>query len=153
LTESSSGSVALIGASDGVGTMDFTTPSSGLKAFGLGVGLLGKSAPITLSLSDGETFTLNPAVNGSVFLGLSSTTSITSFVLSTTSGSQVELTDFFAAASNETSGTPAPATEVTTAFMIGSGLLLFVLRRKFSNPSNAPDSAEPRKGFRGYFGL
>jgi hypothetical protein len=130
MTESSSGSVALIGANDGIGVLKFVTPAGGLTAFGLGVGLLNQSAAVTLSLSDGETFTLNPAVNGSVFIGLSSATPITSFVLSTTSGAQVEMNDFLAAVSNQPAGTQSPAAEVATALMIGSGLLFFVARRK-----------------------
>jgi hypothetical protein len=140
LSESTSGGVALVGANDGVGTMAFATPAAGLTAFGLGVGLLGESAAITLTLSDGESFALDPAVNGSVFLGLSSATPITSFVLSTTAGSQVELNDFFGAASNESSGgtAPAPTLEVATAIMVGTGLLFFGARRKvFSNLTRA----------------
>jgi hypothetical protein len=140
LSDSTSGGVALIGANDGVGTMAFATPSAGLTAFGLGVGLLGESATVTLTLSDGESFALDPAVNSSVFFGLSSATPITSFVLSTTAGSQVELTDFFGAASNESSGgsTPAPTFEVATAIMVATGLLFFGARRKvFSNLTRA----------------
>jgi hypothetical protein len=132
-----SNNIALEGASDGIGSMIFTTPSAGLTAFALGVGMLGNAAPVTMTLSDGESFTLNPAVNGNIFVGFSSATPITSFVLSTTAGSQVALTDFLAALSNEPGNAPsAPAAEVATAVMIGSGLLLFGARRKvFSNLS------------------
>ena len=129
----------LQGASDGVGSMVFTTPAAGLTAFGLGLGLLGNAAPITVTLSDGESFTSSPSVNGAAFLGLSSATPITSFVLTTSSGSTVELTDFYAGNSNEPAGT-APAAEVTTALMIGSGLLIFGARRRmFSNHSRGQD--------------
>jgi len=116
----------LEGASDGVGSMVFTTPSAGLTAFSLGLGELGTASPITVTLSDGETFSVSPGVNGDVFLGFSSSTAITSFTLSTTGGSNIELTDFNAGASSE----PEPAAEVTTFAMIGSGLLFFLSRRR-----------------------
>jgi len=128
---------SLEGASDGVGTMSFTTPSAGLTGFLLGVGESGTAAPITLTLSDGETFTLNPPVGGNTFTGFSSTTPITSFVMSTTSGSLIELTDFFAGMTTQTAGgtmAGSPTAEVATALMIGSGLLIIGARRKvFSN--------------------
>jgi hypothetical protein len=129
----------LQGASDGVGSMLFTTPSSGVTAFLLGIGITGNAAPVTITLSDGESFTVDPAVNGNTIVGFSSATAITSFTLATSAGTAVELTDFFAANSNEPANTPsAPAAEVTTALMIGSGLLLFGARRRvFSNLSNA----------------
>lgn len=128
----------LQGASDGVGSMVFTTPAAGLTAFGLGLGEIGTASPITVTLSDGETFTASPAVNGTVYLGLSSQTAITSFTLQTSSGANIELTDFFAGVSNESASAPAPAAEVTTAIMIGTGLLLFGARRRvFSNLSRS----------------
>lgn len=128
--------IALADASDGIGSMKFASPAAGLTAFGLGLGLTGTAAPITVTLSDGETFTASPAVNGNLFLGLSSATPITSFALSTTAGTQVQLTDFFAGTSNQPATPDAPAAEVATAVMIGSGLLFFGGCRKiFSNVS------------------
>ncbi len=118
----------LEGASDGTGSMVFTTPSAGLTAFGLGLGMLGTASPITVTLSDGETFSASPAVNGNIFLGFSSTTPITSFTLSTANGSAIELTDFQAAESSQ----PAPAAEVTPLLMVGGGLLAFLMRRRRS---------------------
>jgi hypothetical protein len=125
----------LQGSSDGVGSLVFTTPSAGLTAVLFGFGITGAAAPVTVTLSDGEVFTASPSVNGNVLLGLSSATAITSFVVTTSSGSTVQLTDFFAGTSNEPADTPtAPAAEVTTALMIGSGLLFFGARRRvFSN--------------------
>jgi len=120
----------LEGASDGVGSMVFTAPSAGLTAFSLGLGELGAASPITVTLSDGETFSVSPGVNGNQFIGFSSATAITSFTLTTASGSNIELTDFDAGASSQ----PEPAAEVTTLSMIGSGLLFFFARgRKFSS--------------------
>ena len=130
-----SNSITLEGADDGVGSMVFTTPTAGLTAFALGIGVSENAAPVTLTLSDGEVFTFNPTLGGSLLEGLSSATPITSFVLSTTAGSKVELTDFLASMSNEPGDAPtSPAAEVATAVMIGSGLLFFGARRKvFSN--------------------
>ncbi len=129
-----SNAVTLEGAGDGVGNMTFTPTGAGLTGFLLGVGISGNASPVTVTLSDGEVFTLNPSVGSNVFLGLSSATPITSFVLSTATGSQVELSDFFAAVSNQPADTPAPTAEVATALMIGTGLLFFGARRKvFSN--------------------
>jgi len=123
-------------ASDGVGSMVFNTPAAGLTAFGLGLGELGTASAITVTLSDGETFTVSPSVNGTVYLGLSSQTAITSFTLKSSSGTNIELTDFFAGVSNEPASAQAPAAEVTTALMIGTGLFIFGARRRvFSNLS------------------
>jgi hypothetical protein len=125
----SSNSPVLQGASDGLGSMVFTTPAAGLTGMLLGLGISGNAAPVTVTLSDGESFTVNPAVDGSVLLGLSSATNITSFTLTTTSGSAVDLTDFYAADSNQTDS-GSPTAEVATALMIGTGLLFIATRRK-----------------------
>jgi hypothetical protein len=113
-------------AGDGVGSMLFTTPASGLTAFGLGLGMVGAANPVTVTLSDGETFGVSPGIDGDAFLGFSSTTPITSFTLTTASGSNIELTDFDAGDASQ----PAPAAEVTPFAMIGSGLLFFLARRR-----------------------
>jgi hypothetical protein len=106
--------------------------------------MLGTASPITITLSDGETFTANPAVNGDVFVGFSSGTAITSFTLTTSNGSVIELTDFDAGNSNQPAS--APAGEVTTALMIGTGLLIFGARRRvFSNLSRPHISANPKQ--------
>jgi hypothetical protein len=113
-------------AGDGVGGMTFTTPAGGLTAFGLGLGMLGTAGPITITLSDGETFSALPSINGDEFLGFSSSTPITSFSLSAPNGSFIELTDFDAGVFND----PAPAGEVTTAIMVATGLLFLSRWRK-----------------------
>jgi hypothetical protein len=132
-------SITLAGPGDGSGSINFAAPGIGLTDFMLGLGITGNAAPIIITLSDGEVFTANPSVNGAILLGLSSATPITSFALTTASGSQVQLTDFLAGISNQPASTPdAPAAEVATALMIGSGLLLFGgLRKVFSNVSAA----------------
>jgi hypothetical protein len=134
-----SNNVALQGPSDGLGTMNFVTPSAGLTAFSLGLGITGNAAPITITMSDGETFTVSPAVNGNAFIGFSSATAITSFSLSTLNGSSVNLTDFLTGMSNEPADTgSSPTAEVATALMIGSGLLFFGgCRKVYSNLSTA----------------
>ena len=134
-----SSNVTLQGPSDGVGSMNFVTPSAGLTAFGLGLGIAGNTAPITITMSDGETFTVSPPVNGTTFIGFSSASPITSFSLSTLNGSSVNLTDFLASMSNEPGSTgDSPAAEVATALMIGSGLLFFGgCRKVYSNLTTA----------------
>jgi hypothetical protein len=128
----------LQGAGDGVGDLKFTTPVAGLTGFLISVGISGNAAPISLTLSDGEAFSLTPSVGGMVTLGLSSATPITSFVLATSAGSEVQFADFWAGTSNEPAAPTAPAAEIATAIMIGSGLLLIGARRKvFSNISRA----------------
>jgi hypothetical protein len=132
-------SPALLGPADGVGTMTLTPPAAGLTAFMLQIGISDSTAPITITLSDGESFVVNPALNSSILVGFSSATPITQILLSTNNGSQVALTDFLGAVTNEP-GTTAdtPSAEVATAFLIGGGLLLIGARRKvFSNLTNA----------------
>jgi hypothetical protein len=91
-------------------------------------------SPITISLSDGETFALNPTVNGLGFLGLSNSPSSSSI----TANSQSNVTGFLSAASPDTTGSTSakPSAEFAYAVMIGGGLFLFGARRKvFSNIS------------------
>lgn len=126
---------SLEGAVDGTGSVQIATPAAGLTGFLMELGVNGTQAPITITLSDGETFTASPTANGGVaWIGLSSGTSITSINLSTTSGSRVEVVDFLAGNSSEPA--QAPAVEVATALMIGSGLLVIGgVRKVFSNVS------------------
>lgn len=126
--------IALVAANDGTGTMAFSTQPAGLTAFDFFLGVNGTPAPITITLSDGEAFTVN--VSGAMTsFGFSSATAITGITLSTTAGSQIALVDFVAGNTNQAG---APAAEVATALMIGSGLLIFGGARKvFSNISTA----------------
>lgn len=127
----------LAGPTDGSGSMVFTTPAAGLTAFVLDLGIAGNAAPISITLSDGEVFTANPGAGGLALLGFSSATPITSYMLATSSGSQVQLADFYAGLSNEPAAAE-PTAEVATALMIGSGLLLFGgCRKVFSNLATA----------------
>lgn len=128
--------ITLAGPSDGSGRLVFVTPAAGLTAFVLDLGITGSAGPISITLSDGEAFVANPTVGGLSLLGFSSATPITSFVLATSSGSQIQLADFYAGLSNEPA--PTPLAEVATALMIGSGLSLFgACRKVYSNVSTA----------------
>jgi hypothetical protein len=91
-------------------------------------------SPITISLSDGETFALNPAVTGLGFLDPTSSLSNTSI----TANSQSKVTAFLSAASPDATGSAGakPSAEFAYLVMIGGGLLFFGARRKvFSNIS------------------
>ena len=124
---------SLEAAGDGIGAIVFT-PSAGVTAATFFLGITGNTAPVTVTLSDGEHYTTTLSPGTSTFVGFSSSTPISSVSLTTVSGSQVQLSDFYFGTSNDTSTPTAPAAEVTTALMIGSGLLLFGARRKvFSN--------------------
>ncbi len=128
---------SLQSASNGIGTMVFTAAAGGLTAADLGLGISGNSAPVTITLSDGETFIASPTVGGILVWGFSSSTDITSFTLSTTSGTSIDLADFYAGTSTETAA-ETPTVELATAIMVGSGLVLLGARRKvFSNLSRA----------------
>jgi hypothetical protein len=119
--------------------LDFSIPSGAALNTAAASEGAGALLLTQLSVVDGETFTLTPAINGTVFLGLSSATPVASYVMSTKAESQLELADFYGAASNQTSQTKStPAAEVATAVMIGSGLLIIGARRKvFSNLSRS----------------
>lgn len=126
--------ITLQSASDGIGDMYFQTPAAGITAFEIVVGITGNAAPISIKLSDGETFTASPTVGGLATIGLSSGTAITSFTLSTASGSQVQLADFYAGISTQPADVGTPTVECATAIMIGSGLILFGgCRKVYSN--------------------
>jgi len=115
---------SLAGASDAVGVMDIATPASGESAMFLSVASTGNT-PLTLSLSDGESFSV---VSGA-FIGLSVSHPITWLSLSTSSGSQPILDDFYFADSSLQPD--APTAEVASFFLLGGGLLiLFGARRK-----------------------
>ncbi|MGA8025679.1 MAG: hypothetical protein WB992_00940 [Bryobacteraceae bacterium] len=126
LTGSTSGTTSLKGASDGVGTIYVAAPSGGANALLLGIGGTG-STPLTLTFSDGESFSgLSP---GSLF-GFSISHSITWLTLSTASGSQPIIDDFYYGASSLPPD-PPPTIEGATFALVGGGLLiLFGSRRR-----------------------
>jgi hypothetical protein len=130
---------ALAGANDGGGGILITAPSAGVSAGLLGIGITGSAAPVTITLSDGETFTVNPNVNATSFFGYSSSAPITSVFISTTSGSAVVLDDLWAGISNVPADTPSsPAAECATILLIAGGLVFIGAKRKiYSNVTAA----------------
>lgn len=128
---------ALAGASDGVGVINVATPAGGENAILLGIGCTGTcagSTPLTLTLSDGESF----AISAGLF-GLSISHDITWLTLSTTSGSKAVIDDFWYATSSEAQDPPATI-EGATAVLISGGLLLILgFRRKLAKRSLGPE--------------
>jgi hypothetical protein len=123
-------------------TVSVATPVGGINAFFVQIGDSVSGAAVTLTLSDGETISSVNAspINAPTFFAISISHDITSFSISTGSG-QVFLDALYFGSSSLTQdsngggggGTdPAPAAEVATLTMIGSGLLaLFGTRRKW----------------------
>jgi archaellum component FlaG (FlaF/FlaG flagellin family) len=123
---------ALDGAADGQGNVSMAMPTGGENAILLGIGSTG-SAPITVTLSDAETFTLTPGQNGQSFLGLSLSHYVTAITLSTTNGSRAVLDDLWAGHSNLPQDSVAP--EKSTLLMVGTGLAFFGAGRKLFSKS------------------
>jgi hypothetical protein len=117
LTSQTEGSVTgLLGASDGTGAIDVTMPGSGNSAFLFDAQCITCSG-LTLTLSDGETFT----ISNNQF-GVSISHPITWFKLNTNSGTRPFLEYVYFG----TSALPqdAPQTkEAATLVLIGGGLL------------------------------
>ena len=131
----SSSASSLVGASDGTGGVNVSSVS-GVTGIMLGVGETSSASPITVTLSDGETFTINPTVGGTTLIGFSSSTPITSVYLSTAAGSAVVLDDLLAGVSNlpASTGPTSPASECATILLIAGGLVFLGAKRKiFSN--------------------
>ena len=120
---------SLFGASDGTGYIRVDLPGSGENAVLLGLAAQ-PGAALKVSLSDLESFTVS---NG--LFGLALSHNITWLTISTVSGSQPVLDDFYFGASNlaQDQGGGAQSAEAATALMIGGGLLiLFGAGRKFT---------------------
>jgi hypothetical protein len=131
---------ALVGPNDGAGNgILITAPTAGVTAGLLGIGITGSAAPVSITLSDGEMFTINPNVNGTSFFGYSSSAPITSVFVSTASGSAVVLDDLWAGVSNVPADTPSsPAAECATILFIAGGLVFVGAKRKiYSNVTAA----------------
>lgn len=127
----------LTGASDGTGYINAATPSGGETAILLGIGCTGTcagSTPLTLLLSDGESFSISSGL-----FGLSISHPITWAQLSTTSSSAAVLTDFWYGTS-DLAPDPPQTVEGATAILIGGGLLvIFGWRRKWVKQSPPPE--------------
>ena len=126
--------VALQGGSNAGAGINIALPGAGANALLVVVGSTG--GPLTLSLSDGETFSLG---NGGLF-GLSLSHPVTSMLLTTTAGSQAVIDDLWFGASaltqdsgpvNNPPADPSPAPEGASLVLVAGGaLVLFGAKRK-----------------------
>jgi len=127
------GLTALAGSTDSGAAINVTMPSAGENAVLLSMGST-SGTPLTLTLSDGESFSLSSGL-----FGLSISHPITSFVLTTTPGSQAVIDDLWYGNSSLTQdqgsgNNPAPDSEgATLILIIGGSLILFGVRRKFGS--------------------
>ncbi len=134
---------SLAGSTDSGAGLNIALPNGGVNAFLLSVGSTG-STPLTVALSDGETFSI-----GSGIWGISISHPVSSLLLTTSAGSQAVLDDFYYGNSNLTqdaaggSGTsnasgPAPVAEAASSLMIAGGcLFLFGAWKRFGGPTAA----------------
>ena len=129
--------ISLFGPTGGRGNITITLPSSGENAILLGLGSTGSATSLSVSLSDGETFSV-PATSGNLeFLGLSLSHNISWLTISTTT--QPVINDFYFANSKlaqdvttqtGTDGT-ADTPECATLLLIGTGLASLIKFRRF----------------------
>jgi hypothetical protein len=127
---------SLAGSADAGAGINVNLPSTGENAFILGLAST-SGTPLTLTLSDGETFSV-----ASGAFGVSISHPVTSFLLTTTAGSQVIIDDFWYGASSLTQDPAQPANnpgngasdtpEGATLLLVSGGSLVLVgARRKF----------------------
>ena len=137
------GFTALAGSADSGAALNVVMPSGGQNAFLIVAGSTG-ATPLTLSLSDGESF----AISSGLF-GIAVSHPVSSFALTTTAGSQAVIDDFWfgnSALTQDSSGpggsTPpgdvTPSAEgASLVLMAGGALILFGAWRKFGSPLEA----------------
>jgi hypothetical protein len=116
--EANVNSNGLLGAADGTGAIEVTMPGSGNNAFFFDAQCITCSGGLTLTLSDGETFSMS---NGQ--LGLSISHDVTWFKLTTSSGTRPFLEYVYFGTSALPQDAP-PAKEAATFVLIGGGLLV-----------------------------
>ncbi|HLH03408.1 MAG TPA: hypothetical protein VKX25_11595 [Bryobacteraceae bacterium] len=125
--------LSFFGPANGNGTITIAMPTGGVNAVFLGLGTTGSSGPITVALSDGETFTVNASPNTYAFLGLSISHTINWITVA--SPNQPNLNDFFFASSKLTQDptqtqAQAPASECATFFLMGGSLVILAGARR-----------------------
>ncbi len=116
---------SLEAGSDSTATVNVATPAGGDNALFLSLATT-NSTPVSLTLSDGESFSITTA-----FFGLSISHPITWLTLTTTSGSAVIVDDFYYGASELSQD--SPVSEGATGALCGGGMLVLLgsLRRKY----------------------
>jgi len=117
---------SLKAGSDSTAVMNVATPGAGNNAVLFGLATT-NNTPITLTLSDGESFSSITAA----FFGVSISHPITWLTLTTTSGSAVIVDDFYYGASSLPQD--APTSEGATAAMCGGGLLILLVSMRKKN--------------------
>ena len=110
---------SLQAGSDSTAVMNVATPAAGDNAIFLGLATT-NNTPISLTLSDGETF----SSISTAFFGVSISHPITWLTLTTTSGSAVIVDDFYYGASNLPQD--SATSEGATMAMCGGGLLILL---------------------------
>ncbi|HZS56376.1 MAG TPA: hypothetical protein VFA65_18365 [Bryobacteraceae bacterium] len=134
-----SGKTGLFGAADGRGAIEVTLPGAGQSAIYVDVNTEANNTlvagPVTLTLSDGETFTV-----ASGQFGLSISHPITWYTLTTSVGQAPFLQwAYFGNSSlpqdgNGGTGDPAQTPEAATLALVGGGMLVvFGAKRRFAN--------------------
>jgi hypothetical protein len=120
---------SLEGGTDATASISIATPIAGDNTLFLGLATT-NSTPITLTLSDGETFSSITTA----FFGMSISHPVTWLTLSTTSGSAVIVDDFYFGVSDQPQD--SAASEGATMSMCGGGFLILFgsLRRKSKRP-------------------
>jgi hypothetical protein len=133
---------SLEGSADAGAGLSIALPNGGVNAFLLAVGSTG-GTPLTVTLSDGEVFSI-----GNGLWGISISHTVSSLLLTTSAGSQAVIDDFYFGTSNlaqdsngGSSGSqtgPAPVAEAATSLMIAGGcLFLFGIWRRVGTPNPA----------------
>ena len=124
------GIMSLEGASDTGAAINVTTPAAGENAILVSIAST-SGTPLTLTLSDGESFSLSSGV-----FGMSISHPVTSVFITTTSGSRAVINDFYFGTSSLTQdggqGNQTPTPEAATLLLTVGGLsILLGARRKF----------------------
>jgi hypothetical protein len=116
---------SLQAGTESTAAMNVTTPAAGDNALFLGLATTGNT-PVTLTLSDGESF----SSISTAFFGVSISHPITWLTLTTTAGSAVIVDDFYYGVSSLPQD--SPTSEGATMAMCGGGLLVLLgsVRRK-----------------------
>lgn len=119
-TKPGGGVNGLVGKSDGIGTIQVSMPNAGNSAFLFDAFCVSSCGTLSLTLSDGENFTVS---NGQ--FGISISHDVTWFDLGTSSGTQPFLEYVYFGTSSLPQDAPA-ASEAATPVLVGGGLMVLL---------------------------